>query len=406
MKRDDPPMISLEEAREKILASLPRLGSERVPLSDALGSFASEDVRSDRNVPSFDNSAFDGYAVHASDVATATAAHPATLRVIGIATAGSAPGPAFPKGSCLRIFTGAPMPAGADAVVMQEDTRTAGPDSVDILDTVRPREGVRFAGEDVRPGDVLVRTGHRLNPPALALVASTGIGSIPIHRRPSIFLLSTGSELIEPGLDPQPGQIHDSNGVLLDALARNEGAKVIGCERVTDEVHATVAALQRASAHADVVITSGGVSVGDADLLRPAITALGGSVDLWRIAIKPGKPFAYGRLGAATWFGLPGNPVAAFVTWHVLVRPALRHLAGSRVSPFRSVHAHLGQTISNGGDRRHFIRVIVDEEGLVRPAGTQASHVHSSMAAANALLDVPPSTTWETGRAVRVDLLD
>jgi molybdopterin molybdotransferase len=399
-------MLSLEQARTRILDRLPRLPTERVPLLEALDRFAAEDIRGLRAVPGFDNSAFDGYAVHSVEVASASPEHPVPLRVSGLCAAGSAPGPAFPAGSCVRIFTGAPLPAGADAIVMQEDTRSPGPGLVEFLAASTPWEGVRFAGEDVRPGDVLLRSGHRLRPGALSLIASTGVDTLPVNRRPRLSLLSTGSELIEPGQPLQPGQIHDSNGVLLESLARREGVEVLGRTRIADELEATLNALDQASRSADVIITTGGVSVGDADLLRPALAKLGGEVDLWRIAMKPGKPFAFGRLGKAWWFGLPGNPVSAFVTWRVLVRPALHRLMGSVEPATVALPARLGQPFTNRGDRRHLIRATLDTQGRVFQAGTQGSHLQAGLAHANVLLDLPAATTWEAGREVTVELLD
>jgi molybdopterin molybdotransferase len=289
---------------------------------------------------------------------------------------------------------------------MQEDTRSPGPGLVEVLAASTPWEGVRFAGEDVRPGDVLLRSGHRLRPGALSLIASTGVDTLPVNRRPRLSLLSTGSELIEPGQPLQPGQIHDSNGVLLESLARREGVEVLGRTRIADELEATLNALDQASRSADVIITTGGVSVGDADLLRPALAKLGGEVDLWRIAMKPGKPFAFGRLGKAWWFGLPGNPVSAFVTWRVLVRPALHRLMGSVEPATVALPARLGQPFTNRGDRRHLIRATLDTQGRVFQAGTQGSHLQAGLAHANVLLDLPAATTWEAGREVTVELLD
>lgn len=401
-------MLAVEQARNQILAALASLPTEEVPLLEALDRFAAETLRAPRAVPAFDNSALDGYAVHSTDVAEATPQHPVTLKVVGCSSAGTAPGPAFPTGTCLRIFTGAPLPQGADAIVMQEDTQTsnAGPDHVLVLQRSAPWEGVRFVGEDIRPGAILIDQGRRLRPNALSLLASTGIHQVRVHRRPRIALLSTGSELVEPGEELRPGQIHDSNGVLLESLARREGASIVLRRRIPDDLEATVAALEQASHEADVLVTTGGVSVGDADLLRPALSQLGGSVELWRIAMKPGKPFAFGRLGKAAWFGLPGNPVSAFVTWRILVRPALHRLAGSTEDPNPLLPARLGHPMTNRGDRRHFVRVVLDREGRVFQAGTQASHLQSSLTAANALLDMPPATTWETGREVSIDPFD
>ncbi|MDO8348891.1 MAG: molybdopterin molybdotransferase MoeA [Planctomycetota bacterium] len=399
-------MISLEVARDRILAKLQPLPAEVVPLLRALDRFTAHDIAAGRSVPPFDNSAFDGYAVRSRDLTAAVPGAPIRLRIAGTAAAGSAPADPFPEGTCFRIYTGAPMPAGADAVVMQEDTRAEGPDTILLETPIRPWEGVRFLGEDVRAGTRLVSAGQQLGPTQLSLLAMTGLNRVEVHRAPRVFVLSTGSELIEPGSEPLPGQIHDSNGILMEALVARAGAVVAGRSRVTDDPESTFTALADAACGTDVLVTTGGVSVGDADLLRPAVERLGGSIDFWRIAMKPGKPFVFGRLFDAWWFGLPGNPVSAFVTWWQLVRPALHRLAGGTSVPSRTVPGRLAQSISNRGDRRHFLRVTLGEDGLVTQSGTQASHVQSSLALANALLDVPERTTWEAGRDVHVERID
>jgi len=251
----------------------------------------------------------------------------------------------------------------------------------------------------------MIPAGERLRPAHIGLLASTGIAEVPVHRLPRVLLLVTGSELTPAGQPLAPGRIYDSNRPLLTALAAAEGLTLADTMHAPDTLDGTRDAIRRAAAAAEVLITTGGVSVGDADFVRTAMEALGGGVELWRIAIKPGKPFAWGRLGGAVWFGLPGNPVSAFVTWHVLVRPALRRLMGMRQTLGRRIRARLGERISNPGDRRHFLRVQLDGDGCVRLAGVQASHVQSAMAAADALLDCPPGTRWNAGQEVEIELL-
>ncbi len=400
-------MISVEQARDRILATLQPLPSESILLTQALDRCLGADVHAARALPAFDNSALDGYAVRSAEVVTASPASPVLLRMAAVTPAGAPPAPAFAPGECTRIFTGAPLPHGADAVVMQEDTRRTGTHAVEILDAVAPWEGVRLRGEDVQLGSLLARAGTRLGPAQLSLLASTGLAGVTAYRRPRLALYSTGNELVEPGVEPGPGQIHDSNSILLASLARRAHSDVVLAGRIADEADATATALQRAAAIADVIITTGGVSVGDADLLRPALLAVGGTLDLWRIAMKPGKPFAFGRIASTLWFGLPGNPVAAFVTWQMLVRPALERLCGHCPSPVnRRRNGQLAESIANRGDRRHFIRVTLGPDGEVRQAGVQGSHILSSLAAADGLIDVPPGTVWQTGMTVEVELTD
>ncbi len=399
-------MTPLEVAREIILKTLHPLPAEPVSIDEACGRVTASDILAPTDLPSFDSSAFDGYAVRADDTISAAPDAPITLELVGSVMAGDAPNLVVRPGSCARIFTGAVVPAGADAIVMQEDARFDTNARLVISQRATPWEGVRLAGEDVRRGMVLVPAGHRLRPAHIGLLAAGGIASVDVHRRPRITLLSTGDELTEPGLALAPGRIYDSNRPLLHALAAGEGIPAWNSKRIPDQLELVMAELQSALRSAEVIITTGGVSVGEADFVKPAISALGGSVEVWRLDLKPGKPFAWGRLQNAHWFGLPGNPVSAYVTWCLLVRPALRRLMGMK-NPFgRRVLARLGEPVTNRGDRRHFMRVHLDDQGFARLSGSQASHMQHGLAAADALLDVPPGANWPAGQEVKLELLD
>ena len=397
-------MLTYEEALARLIAAMPAAKSEQVPVVDAAGRVLAETVTAPLDLPPFDNSAMDGYAVRAADVANASPERPVPLRVLGQIGAGEVfPGHVGAQ-TCVRLFTGTPLPAGADAVVMQEDTREhAGqPDRVEILDRARPWENVRLRGEDVKAGAAIVSPGVRLSPGHLNLLAAVGQASVRVARRARVALLATGSELRPPGRSLAPGQIHESNRAMLAPLLAECGAEPRAFPLVPDSLTRTRAALQRAFAECDAVITTGGASVGKLDFVKAAFAELGGGQEFWKVAIKPGKPFIFGTLGGKFLFGLPGNPVSAFVTFLLLVRPALLRWQGAVETGLPAHPATLAEPLVNRGDRRHFIRVRVDGEGRVHSAGTQASHMLHSLAAANGLVEVPPETTLAAGAAVRV----
>jgi molybdopterin molybdotransferase len=287
---------------------------------------------------------------------------------------------------------------------MQEDTRTnaARPEQVQILDAARPWENVRLRGEDVKAGTLLLPAGTRLGAGHLNLLAAVGLKNLPVARRPQVGVVSTGSELRLAGKPLAPGQIYESNRPMLAALLADCGTKVQSYPLVPDSLTRTRNALQRAFAECDAVITTGGASVGQLDFVKMAFAELGGSQEFWQVAIKPGKPFVFGTLAGKFLFGLPGNPVSAFVTFLLLVRPALLRWQGVQDVALPSHPGTLVEALGNRGDRRHFVRVRVDVEGRVHSAGTQASHMLHSLAAANALVEVPPETTLPAGSPVRV----
>jgi molybdopterin molybdotransferase len=269
---------------------------------------------------------------------------------------------------------------------------------------VKPWENIRFRGEDVKQGVVIAEAGSRLNAQTSALLSACGVNEISVRRLLRVAVLATGNELKGPGGTLQPGEIYESNRTLIASLIGQVGAEAIDLPIVRDDLQSTIDAIRNAS-EADVIITCGGVSVGEYDFVKEAITQLGGTIDFWRVAIKPGKPFVFANVLGKPLFGLPGNPVSALVTFWILVRPALLRMAGGVDLAPPVSFGRLAEEISNRGDRRHFMRVALDSEGNVRSSGAQASHRLQSLASANALLDVPAETTWEIGRTVKLLLL-
>jgi molybdopterin molybdotransferase len=286
---------------------------------------------------------------------------------------------------------------------MQEDTQAgASEKSIQILDSVKPWEGVRFRGEDVKREAILVRAGERLSAAHIALLAAAGIQSVAVGQRSRVGLLATGNELREPGSVLKPGEIYESNRAALVPLIQSAGAETVVYPIVPDDQQRTRQALEKAFSECDIVVTCGGVSVGEMDFVKAAFEALGGNLDFWKVAIKPGRPFVLGRLNGKFLFGLPGNCVSAFVTFLLLARPALLRWQGISNVDLPSSPGVLEEPLANDGRRRHFMRVKFDSHGKVNSAGTQASHILSSLAAANGLVDVPPDTTLEAGKVVKV----
>ena len=397
-------MLSLEEALSRITGHLTPLPSETVTLPRAIGRYTASTVTAQVDLPSFDNSAMDGYAVRASDVTSASLASPVMLKKVGRIAAGQANCPALLSGQCIRLFTGSPLPAGADAVVMQEDTEILEtlPDVVSVKDSVKPWENVRFRGEDIRNGATLLRQGDLVSAGVAGLLSATGIGTVDVHRRPKVSLIASGSELRDPGQTLPPGCIYESNRAALAGALSRLGIEAQQRPLMPDTLEATLSELKSAMETSDIVITTGGVSVGELDFLKPAFEGIGGKQEFWKIAIKPGKPFVFGRWNNTLWFGLPGNPVSAFVTFQLLVRPALLKQMGARSTSHPISWGHLVESLANRGDRRHFIRVQVDDQGRVRSSGTQASHFLGSLANANGMVDVGPGKTIEAGELVPV----
>ncbi|HEX7860079.1 MAG TPA: gephyrin-like molybdotransferase Glp [Verrucomicrobiae bacterium] len=395
-------MISLEEAKERLFASIKTARTERVPLIHALGRICAEPISSLVDLPGFDNSAMDGYAVRADDLRSASESQPIELKVIGRIGAGETFGGIVSPGTCLRLFTGSVVPEGADAVVMQEEVHAEN-GAARFAETVKPFENIRLRGEDIRTGTQIADAGDLLNATRLALLAATGHSEVAVSVQPRIALLATGDELVEPGLPLGPGKIYESNRLLLASLLRSLQIKPTVLPLVPDTLEATTSTLEAAFANHEVVITTGGVSVGEFDFVKEAFTRIGGVIDHWKVAIRPGKPFVFGRLEKRFLFGLPGNPVSALVTFLVLVRPALLKMMGARECELATVGGELTAPISNPGDRRHFVRCEY-KKGGVRPLGRQASHMLGSLGDANCLVDVPPATRLDAGTMVSANL--
>jgi molybdopterin molybdotransferase len=387
-----PSLIPLDDALAALLAQAGApVAIETLATAQARGRVLAADLVSPVDVPPADNSAMDGYALRAAD---ARLELPVTQRI----PAGSVPQP-LAAGEAARIFTGAQVPPGADTVVMQEHTELVG-ERLRITQPVKPGQHVRLRGEDVRAGAVVLPAGTRLDAVSLGLAATAGAAQLTVARRPRVALFSTGDELVMPGEPLPPGATYNSNRFTLRALLEGLGCEVIDLGIVPDRLDATRAALRDAAARADVILTSGGVSVGEEDHLRPAVQAEG-QLDLWAIAIKPGKPFAHGRVGAAHFIGLPGNPVSSLVTFCVLVRPFLLKLQGAtRLAP-RGYRLAAGFDWPKPDKRREFLRVRLDDEGGLAMFSNQSSGVLTSAFWADGLLDNPPGQAFNAGDAVR-----
>ena len=402
-----PPMLPLDEALATLLAfATPALSTESVPVSDADGRVLAQDVVSALHVPPHDNSSMDGYALCCGDVSAPGAQMPVSQRI----AAGSSGSP-LQRGTVARIFTGAPVPAGADAVVMQEDCQalsvgegTAELPQIQINARPIPGQNIRRAGEDVARGDVVLFRGQRLGPAEQGLAASIGMASLIVARRPRVALFSTGDELVMPGTvapqDMPPGAIYNSNRFFLRSLLRRMGCVVSDLGIVPDHREATVRALREAALSHDVILTSGGVSVGEEDHIKPAVQSLG-TLDLWQIAIKPGKPFAHGRIGDAHFLGLPGNPVSSFVTFLVLVRPFLLQLQGARSVAMQTVAARADFAWARPDKRREFLRARRNAQGGLDLFANQSSGVLTSAVWGDGLIDNPPGCNIAPGDTVR-----
>ena len=396
-------MISLEEAQRYVLDRVSPLAAEEVPLADALGAVVAADVVASEAVPPFANSAMDGYAVRSADTADA----PVDLKVVGMIAAGTPPDRAVGAGEAMRIMTGAPMPDGADAVVLVERTRTEN-DSVTIEIHVDPGTSVRGVGEDVQPGDVVAAAGTVLSPGHLGVLASVGVERVTVHRRPRVGVMSTGDELVERGALAR-GQIRDSNRPTLLALLEQSGFEAIDLGIVADDEAAVTDALTRAVDTCDAVLTSGGVSMGDLDFIKVVLDRIG-DMRWMQVAIKPAKPLAFGTIGAVPVFGLPGNPVSSMVSYELFARPALRRMSGFPQLERLHVTATAPDGLRRTPDGKiHLVRVLAgqaaDGSWTVRSAGGQGSHQLTAMAAANALAILPDGDGVPPGGGVRTMLL-
>ena len=402
-------MIQVQEALDKILCQIQFKGVERVPLGQALGRVLTEDVVSRINNPPLDNSAMDGYAVIAEDIQSATPENPVKLEMVEEIAAGYTAKGTLKPGQTMRIMTGAPIPPGADAVLMQEDTQKDGGNAILCLDKADVAENIRRAGEDVKIGEGVIKKGTTLSPAHIGMLAVIGRSQIAVSQRPTVAILSTGDEILELDETPQGPQIFNSNGHMLAAQIKSAGGIPVYLGIAQDTEKDLMEKFEWAL-KADIVVSSGGVSVGDYDLVKSSLQKMGQDMLFWKVAMKPGKPLAFGRIGKTPIFGLPGNPVSSFVSFEQFVRPSLRKVLGCSDLSHKTVQAKLTRTINKKPGRLHFLSSIVswtDGEYTVTPAGEQGSGILKSAANANGLLIFPlEAEEIKQGREVAVQLLE
>ena len=397
----DPNSMPVDQARRLIQQSLTAItGQETIHLRDTLQRTLASDVLSGMNVPPHDYSAMDGYAVRSGDLAA-----PCKLKLIGSAYAGHAFDGRLSPGECVRIMTGALIPAGCDCVVMQEHVKTDG-DWIEIGEDHYRGENIRKAGEDIAQGATVLARGQVIRPAEMGLLASLGFSEVTAYRRLKVALFSTGDELQQPGLPLAAGQIYDSNRYSLFGMLGELGVEIIDMGSIRDDRSSLKTAFLEAASRADAIITSGGVSVGEADYVKQLLAEIG-EVVFWKIAMKPGKPLAYGKIGACHFFGLPGNPVAVMVTFQQFVRDALRLLMGQQLKPTLAFHVISASHIRKAPGRMEFQRGILsqDENGrwVVHTTGGQGSGMLSSMSKANCYIVLPEAQgNVEAGYAVQV----
>lgn len=392
-------MISEEEALEKILSAVSPSPPTEIFLSDALDRFAATDVFATIALPPFDNSAMDGYAVVASSLEKS-----ARLKIVGDQAAGVSKNLSLGLGEAVRIFTGAPMPQGADTVVMQEEAQRENDFVLILTQQICEGDFVRRAGADLAVGQQILKRGDRLRPATMALLASQGIRSVSVGKIARVAIVTTGDELIAPGKTLRGGQIFESNGLMLAALTARTNAKVTMRRHCRDHFEKLCAMLEDAMQY-EVVIISGGVSVGERDFVRKALREIGAEIDLWQVAVKPGKPFLFGRREQCHIFGLPGNPVSTFVTFLVFVRPVLLQMMGAADVGLSRARVRLGLEICGDETRPHYFRGEL-RDGEFKVVGRQESHALFGLARANALLRVKAQEKLIAGSEVEVLLLD
>jgi len=402
-------VLETKEALDVILGKTSRLGVERVSLLDALGRVLAEDIHAARQQPPWDNSAMDGYAVRAADVQGATPESPVRLRVVEEILAGDLPRRRIGSGEASRIMTGAPIPEGADAVVRVEDTDRGGDDVVLVRRAVKSGRDIRRAGEDQEVGDLLVPAGKSLRPGEIGVIAGAPRSFVTVYRRPVVAVIATGDELAEPDTAPGPSRIVNTSSYSIAAMVQDAGARPVVLPIARDDRGSLEAAFAEAL-RADVVVSVGGVSMGERDLVRAALEAQGVSMHFWKVRVTPGKPLAFGTAGSRLVFGLPGNPVSCMVSFELFVRPALLKLAGHRRIFRRALQATLTEGIPKRKDHTHYLRVRLEREGggwKACSVGPQGSGILRSMTLADGLAVGPrEALALEAGAQVWVLPLD
>ena len=401
-------MIQVQDALDTILAKINFKGVEKVPLEQALGRVLAEDVVSRINNPPMDNSAMDGYALIAEDIQSATPENPVKLEMVEEIAAGYTAKGVLQPGQAMRIMTGAPIPAGANAVLMQEDTKKDGK-IIFCEDKADVEENIRKAGEDVKIGEVVLKKGIPLSPAHIGMLAVVGRSQIAVSQRPIVAILSTGDEILELDETPEGPQIFNSNGHMLAAQIKSAGGLPVYLGIAKDTEKDLMEKFEWAL-QADIVVSSGGVSVGDYDLVKSSLQKMGQDMLFWKVAMKPGKPLAFGRIGETPIFGLPGNPVSSFVSFEQFVRPSLKKALGCSDLSHKTVKAKLTRTIKKKPGRLHFLSAVVswtDGEYTVTPAGEQGSGILKSASNANGLLIFPlEADEIKQGQEVAVQLLE
>jgi molybdopterin molybdotransferase len=403
----DPNLLSFEDALQRIADAVQPITAQRcVSLREALDGITAQDVRAPMHVPPFVNSAMDGYAINSANLPTRGETR---LRVLGKSFAGKPFAGALKPGECVRIMTGAVVPDGADTIIMQEHAKVDG-DYIVISAGHTNGQHVRHPGDDFSTGDTIIHAGERLTPAKLGLLASTGVTELQILRKPVVAFFSTGDELKGVGQTLNPGDIYDSNRYILFGMLKKLGVDFLDMGVIADVKPDIEHTLQQAASCADVIITSGGASVGEADFIKQILDDIG-AVNFWKIAMKPGKPLAFGKIGNKLFFGLPGNPVSAMATFYLFVQPALRLLEGEKTGPAIQLKARCSSLLKKQPGRKDFQRGMlhVNEQGelLVETTGVQGSHMLSSMAKANCFIVLPREAgNVEAGSEVDVMLFN
>ena len=401
-------MISVEEALQQILEVIVPLGQEKVNVLDSLGRVIGEDIYANRNIPPKDNSAMDGYAVRWEDTRGASATNPIFLNVIEDIPAGTIPQKSIAAGEASRIMTGAPIPAGANAVIRVEDTTKVG-QGARVFVEAKERQDIRFAGEDVREGEVVISQGNIIRPAEIGMLAALGRSFVSVYQRPVIAVVATGDELVDIDETPTPWQIISSNSYSITAQIIDCGGLPLQVGIAKDTREDLVSKF-KAALRADIIVSSGGVSVGDYDLVKDVMKEVGNQMQFWQVAMRPGKPLAFGAMGGIPVFGLPGNPVSSMISFEQFVRPSILKMMGHKNLFRKTVRATVGEDITKKKGTKHFIRArveCVNEKYTVTSTGEQGSGILKSMVRANGLIILSENvTSVKKGDEVTVQLID